>query len=133
MKTALIVAVIVISLVWILYYLGFFVTKAGIFIFIASRSLPTRWEGRTSDASGYMRRNFVVSKRYSALCVEIETASGSMGFEVKAPDGSHLSLSPASGAYGRDRSILIDVSRLKRCSVTLRMDHFSGTFHIALQ
>ena len=131
MKIALIVAVIVISLVWILYYLGFFVTKAGIFIFIASRSLPTRWEGRTSDASGYMRRNFVVSKRYSALCVEIETASGSMGFEVKAPDGSRLS--PASGAYGRDRSILIDVSRLKRCLVTLQMDHFSGTFHIALQ
>ncbi|MCI8697731.1 MAG: hypothetical protein HFF29_01290 [Oscillospiraceae bacterium] len=131
MKTALIVAVIVIPLAWVLYYLGFAVTKAGVFLFIASRSLPTRWEGRTSDASGYMRRNFVVSKRYSALCVEIETSSGSMGFEIEAPDGSRLS--PASGAYGRDRSILIDVSRLKRCSVTLRMDHFSGTFHIALQ
>ena len=131
MKIALIVAVIVISLVWILYYLGFAVTKAGFFLFIASRSLPTRWEGRTSEASGYMRRNFAVSKRYSALCVEIETASGSMGFEVKAPDGSRFS--PASGAYGQDRSILIDVSQLKRCSVTLRMDHFSGTFHIALQ
>ena len=90
MKTALIVAVIVIPLVWVLYYLGFAVTKAGFFLFIASRSLPTRWEGRTSDASGCMRRNFVVSKRYSALCVEIETASGAMGFEVKAPDGSRL-------------------------------------------
>ena len=131
MKTALIVAVIVIPLVWVLYYLGFAVTKAGFFLFIASRSLPTRWEGRTSDASGYMRRNNVESKRNSALSGENQTASGSMANEVEAPDGSRLS--PASGTYGRDRSILIDVSRLKRCSVTLRMDHFSGAFHIALQ
>ena len=78
-----------------------------------------------------MRRSFVIFKKYSTLYVEIETASGSMEFEVKTSDGSRLS--PASGAYGRDASLRFDVNRLGRCSVALRMDHFSGTFHVALQ
>lgn len=84
-----------------------------------------------SDAAGFMRRNFVIFKQFSALAVEIETAFGALEFEVKAPDGTLLS--PASIFYGRDASVRIDVSQLRRCTVTLRMDHFSGTFHIALQ
>lgn len=131
MKIVLILAVIFVLLVLILYYFGFGVTKAGVFILNASYSLPARWEGRLSDASGYMRRNFVVFKRYSTLCVEGETASGVLDFEVKGPDGSVLS--PASGSYGRDASLLFDVGRFKRCTVALRMDHFSGQFRIALQ
>lgn len=131
MKIALILAVIFIPLVLILYYFGFGVTKAGIFILNASYSLPTRWEGKFSDAGGFMRRNFVIFKRYSALAVGIETASGSIEVEIMAPDGSRLS--PVSGSYGQDAGLLFDVSRLKHCSVSLRMDHFSGSFRIALQ
>ena len=78
-----------------------------------------------------MRRNFVVFKKYRALAVEYETTSGSIQVEVCGLDGS--TLSPASGSYGQDGSIRIDVSRLKRCSVTLRMEQFIGSFRIALQ
>lgn len=131
MKIALMLAAIFIPLTIILYYCGFGVTKAGVFILNASYSLPTRWEGKMSNAAGFMRRNFVIFKQFSALAVEIETAFGALEFEVKAPDGTLLS--PASGFYGRDASVRIDVSQLRRCTVTLRMDHFSGTFHIALQ
>ena len=129
MEIVLILTVIFVPL--ILYYFGFGVTKAGVFILNASYSLPARWKGTLSEASGYMRRNFVVFKQYSALCVEGETASGVLEFEVKGPDGS--ALSPASGSYGRNASLLFDVGRFKRCTVTLRMDHFSGKFRIALQ
>lgn len=131
MKIALILAVIFIPLALILYYFGFAIARVGMFVLNASYSLPARWEGKLSEASGYMRRNFVVFKKYSTLCVEVETTSGSMEFEVKAPDGSPLS--PASGVYGRDASLRFDVSRLKRCSVSLRADRFSGTFRVALQ
>lgn len=131
MKIALVLAAVLIPLVFILYYFGFGVTRAGIFILNASYSLPTRWEGRLSDASGYMRRNFAVFKKYSTLSVEVDAISGSMEFEVKAPDGSLLT--PSSGSYGRDAGLLFDVDRLKRCSVTLRMDRFSGAFRVALQ
>ena len=131
MKFALILAVSFIPLVLILYYFGFGVTRAGIFILNASYSLPTRWEGKLSDASGYMRRNFAVFKKYSVLSVEIETNSGTIDVELKAPDGSILS--PVSGACGRDARLLFDVSHLKRCSIALRIDHFSGAFRITLQ
>lgn len=132
MELALVLALVFIPLVLILYHFGFGVTtRAGIFVLNASCSLPTRWEGRLSGATGYMRRNFAVFKRYSKLCLEYESASGSMEFEVKAPDGSVLS--PTSGAYGRDAAFLIDVSRIRRCSVALHMDHFSGSFRITLQ
>lgn len=131
MKLVLILAVIFVPLVLILYYFGFGVTRAGVFILNASYSLPTRWEGKLSDASGYLRRNFVVFKKYSTLSVEAETASGAIDVQVKAPDSSVLS--PVSGAYGRDASLLFDVSRLRRCSVALHTDHFSGNFRITLQ
>lgn len=131
MKIVLILAVIFIPLILVLYYFGIGVTKAGIFIVNASYSLPARWEGKLSDASGYMRRNFVVFKKYSALSIAVETASGGLEFEVKGPDGTPLS--PSSCIYGRDRSFLIDLSGVKRCAVNLRADHFSGTFRITLQ
>lgn len=131
MKIALIMAVIFIPLALILYYLGFGVTKAGVFILNASYSLPTRWEGRLSDASGHIRRNFVIFKKCSALRVEIETVSGSLELEVRAPDGSPLV--PASGIHGQNASVLLDVGHLNRCSAALRMDHFSGSFRITLQ
>lgn len=131
MKTALILAAVFVPLVLILYYFGFGITRAGVFVLNASYSLPARWEGKLSGASGHMRRNFVVFKQYAALAVEIEAASGTLEAEVKAPDGSVLS--PASGALGRDASLLFDVSQLRRCSVTLRADHFSGAFRITLQ
>ena len=120
-----------ILLFYALYYFGFAVTQAGIKCFGATLSLPIRWEGTVAGMSGFMRRNFAIFRKYSALSVEIETNSGLLDFEVKAPDGS--TLSPASGAYGRDGSFLIDVSQFRRCSVTLRMDHFNGKFRIALQ
>lgn len=131
MEITLILAVTLIFLCCILYYFGFFVTQAGFSIFRASYSLPARWEGKISETTGFMRRNFVIFRKYSALSFETETASGSIELELREPGGSLLS--PASGTYGRDSSILFDVSQLKRCSVTLRMDHFSGTFRIALQ
>lgn len=131
MKLALILAVIFVLLILILYYFGFGVAKVGVFILNASYSLPARWEGTLSEATGYMRRNFAAFKRYSTLRMEAETASGSLEFEVRAPDGSLLS--PVSGSYGRDADLLFDVSRFRRCSAVLRMDHFSGKFRIALQ
>lgn len=131
MKLALILVFIFVPLVLTLYYFGYGVTRAGVFILNASYSLPTRWEGKLSEASGYLRRNFVVFKKYPTLSVEVETASGALEVQVKAPDGS--ALSPASGACGRDASLLFDVSCLRHCSVALHMDHFSGNFRIALQ
>lgn len=131
MKIVLILAVILIPLCYALYYFGFFVPRAGFSIFRASCSLPTRWEGKFLDTSGCMCRNFVVFKKHSKLAIAFETASGTIEFEVNGPDGS--SLSPASGVWGRDAFVLIDVSRLKRCSVSLRMDRFCGNFQITLQ
>lgn len=129
--TFLAVACVLIPLFYSLYYFGFAVTQAGIKCFGATYSLPLHWEGRIAGMSGFMRRNFVIFRKYNALAIEIETNSGSLDFEVKAPDG--FTLSPASGIYGRDASVLIDVSELKRCSVTLRMSHFNGKFRVALQ
>lgn len=113
-----------------LYYLGIAITRIGCGCFF-DFSFPSRWEGRLQGTSGLMRRNFVIFKNYSKLLIEIETNSGTIDFDVRGSDGS--SLPPASAAYGRDLSVLIDVSRFKRCSVALRMQHFNGEFHIALQ
>ena len=129
--TFLIIAWALIPLLYALYYLGFMVTRATASSFRADLSLPTRWDGHTTGTSGFMRRNFAIFKKYSALSVEVEINSGLLNFEVRAPDGSILS--PATGSCGRNASVLIDVSRLRRCSVTLRMDHFNGKFRIALQ
>lgn len=131
MKIMLILALILIPLCYALYCFGFFVPRAGFSIFRASCSLPTRWEGKFWDTSGCMHRNFVVFRKYSKLVIAFEATSGTIEFEVKGPDGS--SLSPASGAWSRDASVLIDVSRFKRCSVYLRMERFCGNFQIALQ
>lgn len=124
-------AVILVPLFYALYYFGILVTRAGASWFRADISLPARWEGKHAGSSGFMRRNFVVFKRYSTLFVEAETASGALNFEVKAPDGSLLS--PASGAYGRDVRVLFDVGQFRRCSVTLQMKQFHGHFRITLQ
>lgn len=124
-------ACVLIPLFYALFYFGLAVTQAGIKCFGATCSLPVRWEGRLAGMSGFMRRNFVIFKRYHTLAIEIEAASGSLDFEVNTPDG--LTLSPASGACGRNASVLIDVSGFRRCSVTLSMSHFSGAFRVALQ
>lgn len=129
--TFLAVACVLIPLFYSLYYFGFAVTQAGIKCFGATYSLPLHWEGKIAGMSGFMRRNFVILKKCNSLVIEIETNSGSLDFEVNAPDG--FALSPASGTYGRDASVFIDVSELKRCSVTLRMNHFNGMFRVVLQ
>lgn len=126
-----IVLLCMIPLFYALYYFGILVSRVTASWFLASLSLPTRWEGKSAGTSGLMRRNFAVFQKYSALAVEYETTSGSILAEVRGPDGAVLS--PVSGVYGRDTSVLIDVGGLKRCSVTLKMEHFKGQFHIALQ
>lgn len=113
-----------------LYYFGIATTRVGCGCFV-DFSFPTRWEGQFQGTSGLLRRNFVVFKKYTKLLIEIETNSGTIDFDVKGSDNS--TLSPASGVYGRDISVLVDVSHFKRCSVALRMQHFNGRFHIALQ
>lgn len=131
MKIVLILLLILIPLMGTLYYFGIATPQMTFGLFNCAFSFPTRWEGELHGSSGLMRRNFVVFKKYRALTIQVETRSGTLEFEVTGPDGSVLS--PVSGVYGRDSSALIDVSQLKRCSVTLRMDHFDGKFHIALQ
>lgn len=128
---ALILAVILIPLCYALYCFGLLTSHATFAVFRASCSLPTRWEGKIADTTGFMRRNFVVFPKYSALSVDVETTSGTLEFEVRGPDG--VLLSPVSGHYGRDASLLIDVSQVRRCSVSLRMDRFHGMFRVALQ
>lgn len=120
-----------IPLFYALYYFGFLVTRATASWFRADLSLPTRWEGKSAGTTGLMRRNFVVFKRYSKLSIEIEAASGAMDFEVRGPDGS--TLPPDSGTYGQSTSVRLDLSGVRRCSVTLRMEQFHGSFHISLQ
>ena len=92
---ALILAVILIPLCYALYYFGLLTSHATFAVFRASCSLPTRWEGKIADTTGFMRRNFVVFPKYSALSVDVETTSGTMEFEVRGPDG--VLLSPVSG------------------------------------
>lgn len=130
-KIWLFAAAILILVSYFLYYFGFFTTHETIALFRAERSLPTRWQGKYTDTSGSLRRNFVVFKKYSTLSVEVETASGALSVEVKAPNGSILS--PVSGAYETNSPVLFDMSRFKRCSVLLQMDHFHGQFLITLQ
>lgn len=127
----LIMLLILLPLMGALWYFGIATTRFRGGWFQAEISLPTRWEGKHEGGVGFIRRNFVIFKGYSALAVQTETYSGTLDVVVKGPDGS--TLSPSSGVYGRDTSVLIDVSRFKRCSVTLRMDHFNGNFRIALQ
>lgn len=129
--TVLILACILLPLFYLLYYFGILVTRATASWFRADLSLPTRWEGHTLGTTGLIRRNFVVFKQYHQLSVETETDAGAIECEVTGQDGSLLS--PVSGTYGRDASSLIDVSRCRRCAVTLRMKQFSGRFRIALQ
>jgi len=124
-------ACIPVPLLYTLYYFGILIIKATATWFSAGLSLPTCWEGYSTETSGFMRRNFAVFKKYHTLTIEVETNSGTLDCVVKGPDGSILS--PASGSYGRDASVFIDVSRLKRCFVTLQMNHFNGKFRIALQ
>lgn len=125
------IVLLLLLLFYVLHYFGIAVTRAGFSWFRADLSLPTRWTGTFNGSSGLLCRNFVVFKRYSALRVEVETQSGALEVEVNAPDGSPLS--PASGVYGRDASLLFDLSGLRRCSVTLRMERFHGTFRVQLQ
>ena len=128
----LLVAAAFLLLCCLLSYFGIgFTINSYSSVFCACRSFLTRGAGKFDDASGCSRRNFVVSKKNAALAVEVETASGTLDVEVKASNGS--TLSPASGAYGQDSPVLIDVSRVNRCLVTLRMNHFSGKFHIELR
>ena len=127
----LMLAVILIPLFYALYYFGILGTRVTASWFCADISLPTRWEGSHGGTSGFMRRRFAVFKKYRQLSVETETNSGTIECEVKGPDGSLLS--PASGAYGRNASYLVDVSQYKRCTITLRMKHFNGRFRIILQ
>lgn len=134
MKPIYVTAIAILCLIplfFVLYHLGFLITRVTASWFHAYLSLPTRWEGKSAGMTGLMRRNFVIFKKYRSLAIEIETNSGSLDFEVRALDGS--TLPPVSGIYGRDTSVLIDVGGLKRCSVTLKMEHFNGQFHIALQ
>lgn len=130
-KIWLFTAAILILVSYLLYYFGFFTTHATIALFRAELSLPTRWQGNYTDTSGSLRRNFVIFKKYSALSVEVKTTSGALNVEVKAPDGSILP--PVSGAYETNSPVFFDISRFKRCSVLLQMDHFHGQFHITLQ
>lgn len=118
-RTLLTLACILLPLFYALYYFGILVTKAGISLFRADISLPARWEGNTTETTGFMRRNFAVFKKRRQLSIETETNSGAIECEVKGPDGS--TLPPVSGTYGRDASFLIDVSPYRRCTVTLRM------------
>ena len=129
--TVLVLACVLVPLIYALYYFGILVTRATASWFRADLSLPTRWEGNTLGTTGLMRRNFAVFQQYQQLSIETETNSGAIDCEVKGPDGALLS--PASGSYGRDVSFLIDVSRYRRCSVTLKMEQFCGRFRITLQ
>lgn len=131
LKTFLIAAVVLIPVFYALWYFGIAVTRAGFSWFHAGYSLPARWEGTLSDASGLMGRNFVVFRKYSALSIEIETNSGAMQFQVKTSDGRVLS--PASGSYGADARVLFDLSAVRRCRVQLQAAGFSGAFRITLQ
>lgn len=70
LKITLMLAVILVSLFYILNYFGFLVIKSGICLFSAHYSFPTRWEGKYSEMSGFLRRNFVVFKNYSVLSIE---------------------------------------------------------------
>lgn len=126
-----IVFLLILLLVYVLYYVGIAVTRVGFGWFQADVRLPSRWTGTFNDSSGILRRNFVVFRRFRQLRVEVETVSGTLTFEIQAPDGSPLS--PTSGVYGRDASLLFDLSGLRRCSVTLRMERFHGTFCVQLQ
>lgn len=128
---ALIIACILLPLIYALNYFGILVTRVTASWFRADLSLPTRWEGRTLGTTGLIRRNFFVFKQYQQLSVETETDSGAVECEVRGPDSSLLS--PVSGTYGRNASLLIDVSRYRRCAVTLKMERFSGRFRITLQ
>lgn len=129
--TALTIACILAPLFYALYYFGILGTRVTASWFRADISLPTRWEGSHAGTSGYMRRRFAVFKKYRQLSVETETNSGTIECEVNGPDGS--TLSPVSGSYGRNASYLVDVSRYKHCTVTLRMKQFNGQFRITLQ
>ena len=125
-------AVLVILLAgFTLYYFGIIVTRVKSGWFCADISLPTRWAGSFAGTSGFMRRNFAISKKYRQLSIEIDTNSGIIEFEVKGTNAS--TLSPISGAYGQGSQVLINVNGLKSCSVALRMDHFNGSFCITLK
>ena len=127
----LIIACILLPLFYALYYFGIMTTRAGASWLHTGISLPPRWEGCSAGTTGFMRRNFVIFKKYRKLSIETETNSGAIECEVRGADGSPLS--PASGSYGRDASFLIDVSPCKRCMVTLKMTQFHGRFRITLQ
>ena len=129
--TVLVIACILFPLIYVLNYFGILVTRATASWLRTDISLPTRWEGSTLGTTGLMRRNFAVLQRYRQLSIETETSSGAIEFEVRGPDGSLLS--PASGSYGRDAAFLVDVSRYRRCAVTLKMEQFAGHFRITLQ
>ena len=127
----LIAVCILLPLFYTLYYFGILVTSATASWFRVGISLPARWEGTSAGTSGFMRRNFVVFKKHQQLSIKIETDSGALAFEVKAPDGS--TLSPVSSTSGRSALALIDVRQCKRCTITLNMKQFHGKFHINLQ
>lgn len=130
LKLLLALAVILIPLFYALNYFGLLVVKAGVSLFGAHYSLPTRWEGKYSGTTGFMRRNFVVFRNYSALTIEAETITGALQFEVNTPDGTPLFSD--SGSYTQNRSVPIDVGQFKHCSVTVRMERFNGQFRVAL-
>ena len=126
--TVLIVLLIVLPLFWALHYFGFLVTRMGVSILSVYTSLPTHWEGHFDSSTLFLRRNFVTWGKYQMLSIQSDAEVGTIEFEVKTPNGNIL-----SPAYSTNDSTLFDVSGLKRCSVTLQMDHFRGSFFITLQ
>lgn len=127
----LIIPCILVLVIYALYYFGILVIRTGASWFRADISLPTRWEGKSAGTTGFQQRNFVFFRSCSALSIDIETVSGTLEFEVKAPDGSPLS--PASGVFGRDVRVLFDIEPYNRCTVALKMLQFNGHFRVTLQ
>lgn len=128
-KTALLLVVVLVPVFLTLHYFGLMVTKSGTFMMGNAMGTPTRFWGGYQHMSGYVSKNFRITKKASTLSLRLEAASGSARVEILGPNKAIW----YSWSFCSSLSEQIDCREMERCKVRIASEDFCGKFDITLQ
>lgn len=128
LKTLLLLAVVMGPLFYALHRLGFLVVKSGTF-FGGAMGTPTRFWGEYRHLCGTVSKRFRISRKYSALSIQLEAVSGSANVEILLPGGSAL----YSWHFCSSLAEQVDCGEFADCTVRITSENFAGKFLISLE
>lgn len=129
LKTALLLAVVLIPFFLTLNFLGLMVTKSGSFSIGNAMGTPTRFWGEYQHMSGYVSKRFRIAGKYMTLSLQLEAVSGSARVEILGPNKEILYI----WSYCSSLSEQIDCRNWTHCTVRITSENFCGKFDISLQ